>query len=107
MVRCEDSKKRIWVTEMGCPGVPNKSTVKQWWNGKNPDEQQQADWVKLVYTDFIKEEQVDKVFWAFFRDTQDHFGSGVDYFGLIRSDFSEKPSYKTLEDIIKNWEPPR
>lgn len=107
MARCEDSKKKIWVTEMGCPGVPKKSTVKQWWNGKNPDEQQQAEWVKLVYTDFIKDEQVDKVFWAFFRDTEAHFGSGVDYFGLISSDFSEKPSYQALTAIIKNWKSPK
>ena len=107
MARFEDSKKRIWITEMGCPGVPKNSTVKQWWNGKNPDEQEQAIWVKLIYTDFIKDEQVDKVFWAFFRDTQEHFGSGVDYFGLIRSDFSEKPGYLTLQDIIKNWQAPK
>jgi hypothetical protein len=107
MARFDDSKKRIWVTEMGCPGVPNNSTVKQWWNGKNPDEQQQAAWVKLVYTDFIKEEQVDKIFWAFFRDTEAHFGNGVDYFGLIRSDFSEKPSYTALAEIIKNWKSPK
>lgn len=107
MNRFKDNKKRIWITELGCPGVPKGLPIQQWWNGPNPDEQQQADWVKQVYTNLTKEEQVDKIFWAFIRDTKGHFGSGVDYFGLIRWDFSEKPGFKTLEDIIKNWKPPK
>jgi polysaccharide biosynthesis protein PslG len=107
MARFGDGQKRIWVTEMGCPGVPKDISVQQWWNGPNPNEQQQAEWVKLVYTDFIKEKQVDKIFWAFIRDTKGHFGNGVDYFGLIRWDFSEKPSFKALTDITKNWKAPK
>ena len=98
-----DDKKRIWITELGCPGVPKDLPVQQWWNGPNPDEQQQADWVKQVYTELVKDPQVDKIFWAFLRDTKGHFGNGVDFFGLIRWDFSEKPSVLEYEKITKDW----
>jgi hypothetical protein len=97
----------MWITELGCPGVPKDLPIQQWWNGPNPDEQQQADWVKAVYTDLVKEEQVDKIFWAFFRDTKNHFGNGVDFFGLVRDNFSEKPSYLALKEITKKWKGPR
>ncbi len=107
MARFGDEKKRMWITELGCPGVPKDLPIQQWWNGPNPDEQQQADWVKAVYTDLVKEERVDKIFWAFFRDTKNHFGNGVDFFGLVRDDFSEKPSYLALKEITKKWKGPR
>ncbi|MBI5555570.1 MAG: endo-1,4-beta-xylanase [Elusimicrobia bacterium] len=107
MSRFGDSKKRIWITELGCPGVSKDLSVPQWWNGPNPDEQHQSDWVKVIFTELTKEEQVDKIFWAFFRDTKAYFGNGVDYFGLIGWDFTEKPGYKALAEIIKNWKPPK
>ena len=37
---------------------------------------------------------VEKIFWAFFRDTDHHFQCGTDYFGLVRLDFTPKPAYR-------------
>lgn len=107
MDRFGEGDKRIWLTELGCPGVPQNLPVQNWWNGKNPTEEEQGEWVKTVFTEFVKEPQIDKVFWAFFRDTKAHFGNGVDYFGLIGWDFSEKPGYSALEEIIRNWQSPK
>ena len=38
------------------------------------------------------------------RDTKNHWGNGVDYFGLIRWDFSKKPAFKTYRKCHENWE---
>ncbi len=94
-----DENKKIWFTEIGCPGVktPNKSNG--WWEGLSPTEEQQAMWVEKVYTNCLKWKNVEKVFWAFFRDTDNHYKSGVDYFGLIRTDFSKKPAYQMHKKI--------
>ena len=58
--------------------------------GKNPDESAQAAWLKDVTGALLKDEHVDKIFWAFFRDCKGHWGNGVDYFGLLRWDYSKK-----------------
>lgn len=97
-----DEDKRIWFTELGCPGVKKATRENGWWNGMSPVEKQQAAWVKQIYAECLKWEGVDKVFWAFFRDTDNHFKSGVDYFGLIRNDFSQKAAYKAYKEISKN-----
>jgi polysaccharide biosynthesis protein PslG len=101
MEKYGDSEKRIWFTEIGCPGVEVPKKRLGWWFGEGPDEQVQAKWVDLIYSNCLKWQGVEKVFWAFFRDTDCHFKSAVDYFGLIRNDFSEKPSYKAYKDIAK------
>ena len=49
--------------------------------------------IKLIHF-----EGLEKIFWAFWRDT-DHFKSGVDYFGLIRRDFSRKPAFEAYKKI--------
>lgn len=94
-------KKKIWLTEIGVPGCAKKSC--SWWFGKGTDEKQQAEFLKKVYDFLLTQKDVEKIFWAFFQDTTDHFKSGVDYFGLIRADFSKKPSYFTYQKIIKRW----
>jgi len=100
MLRNGDEEKRIWITETGCPGINDKK-VKSWWMGENPNERQQAEWLKIVFKELLKHPAVDKVFWAFFRDCNQHFKDGVDYFGLIRWDFSRKPSFFTYRQIKK------
>jgi hypothetical protein len=106
MVRNGDAHKKIWLTEIGCPGVTSGITVADWWMGKNPSEQEQAEWARQVYTELLKDEHVEKVFWAFFRDTKKHWKNGVDYFGLVRWDFSSKPAFfaykKCYEDGKKS-----
>ena len=89
-----DEKKPIWLTELGCPGTRASKETQDWWLGRNPDENEQAEWVEKIYREPLSWPGVEKVFWAFFRDTPDHFLSGTDYFGLVREDFSKKPAFE-------------
>jgi hypothetical protein len=103
MSRNGDSGKKIWVTEIGCPGVKKGLQVAPWWMGRNPNENEQAGWVRLVYSELLKDKNVEKVFWAFFRDCKEEWNNGVDYFGLVRWDFSKKPSFKAYQDSFNSW----
>lgn len=103
MCRNGDADKKIWVTEIGCPGVNRWLQVKNWWMGKNPTERQQAGWVKDVYTELLKHPAVEKVFWAFLRDTDKHWDNGVDYFGLVRWDYSKKPAFISYQKCAREW----
>lgn len=104
MSRNGDAHKKIWITEIGCPGVKRGEKVKNWWMGKNPSETQQAKWVKDVFTALVKDAHIEKVFWAFFRDCKGHWDNGVDYFGLVRWDFSEKPAFSSYKKCFINWD---
>ncbi|HVO33825.1 MAG TPA: beta-galactosidase [Elusimicrobiota bacterium] len=88
-----DGDKPLWFTEIGCPGVTEKIRENGWWRGTSPDEAEQAAWVNTVYREALRWPGVEKIFWAFFRDTNHHWNNGVDYFGLVRNDFSTKPAY--------------
>ncbi|MDD5568125.1 MAG: beta-galactosidase [Candidatus Omnitrophica bacterium] len=99
-----DSNKKIWITEIGCPGVKLGIQTGNWWLGRNPGEKQQAEWLRKVYTELLKDVNVEKIFWAFFRDCSNHWGDGVDYFGLIRWDCSSKPAFKAYKECFKEWE---
>jgi hypothetical protein len=101
MNQFDDAKKPIWITEIGCPGIPKQQSIPNWWLGKNPVETHQAGWVEQAYTTLLKCPGVEKIFWAFFRDTPDHFHNGVDYFGLVRQDGSAKPSYETYRSLTR------
>jgi hypothetical protein len=103
MARNGDAAKKIWVTEIGCPGVKRGLKVKNWWMGENPDEKQQAQWLESVFTELISEKNVERVFWAFFRDCQRHWDNGIDYFGLVRWDFSKKPALFSYKECFQNW----
>jgi len=103
MSRNGDKDKKIWVTEIGCPGVPSGIKTANWWLGQNPNEREQAKWVEAVYSQLLTDRSVEKVFWAFFRDCLGHWSNGVDYFGLVRWDFSKKPSYNSYKKFYKNW----
>ncbi len=94
--------KPVWITEIGCPGVKPGVKKNEWWVGRNTTEAEQAKWVQTVYQETMRWPGVEKVFWAFFRDTPDHFFSGVDNFGLIREDFSKKASYETYKKLAKS-----
>jgi hypothetical protein len=103
MSRNGDGGKKIWITEIGCPGVKAGVKADNWWMGKNPKEREQAEWVKKVYAELLKDKNVEKVFWAFFRDCSGHWGTGVDYFGLVRWDYSPKPAFKAYRDSFNKW----
>lgn len=101
MSRNGDADKKIWITEIGCPGIKKGAKVNNWWLGDNPDEEEQAQWLKSVYTELLKDKNVEKVFWAFFRDCNKHWDNGVDYFGLVRWDFSKKPAFNAYRQLPK------
>ncbi|MDI6758722.1 MAG: family 1 glycosylhydrolase [Candidatus Omnitrophota bacterium] len=98
MVRNSDKDKKIWITEIGCPGIPGNIETKNWWFGENPDELKQAKWLKQVYTELLRDKNIEMVFWAFFRDCKGHWLDGTDYFGLVRWDFSQKPAYFAFKE---------
>ncbi|MBU1125948.1 MAG: cellulase family glycosylhydrolase [Candidatus Omnitrophica bacterium] len=100
----DDTGKRIWVTETGCPGIPKgQESTAQWWLGENPDEEAQSRWVRTAFETLFSHVQVEKVFWAFFRDCQDHWHDGIDYLGLVRGDFSLKPSFEAYKRFIAQF----
>jgi len=101
MSRNGDAHKKIWVTETGCPGVKTGLKVNNWWIGDNPDEEQQAEWLKIVFRELLKEEHIERVFWAFFRDCNKHWDNGVDYLGLVRWDYSLKPAFSAYRKAAK------
>ncbi len=103
MSRNGDAAKKIWLTEIGCPGVRKGLSVKNWWMGENPSEEEQAGWLRLIYSELLKDKHVEKIFWAFFRDTKGHWNNGVDDFGIIRYDFSRKPAFKAYLQSFKSW----
>lgn len=96
-----DGGKPIWFTELGCPGVPDGKSTQNWWLGDNPSEKTQAAWVETVYREPLRWKGVEKVFWAFFRDTPNHFLTGTDYFGLVREDFTPKPAFEAYKKLAK------
>jgi hypothetical protein len=103
MSRNGDGDKKIWITETGSPGLRRGNQTKDWWMGKNPDERQQAEWVEAVFDGLLKDENVERIFWAFFRDCHKHWSNGVDYFGLIRWDFSKKPAFFAYQRVFRRW----
>ncbi|HNX82051.1 MAG TPA: beta-galactosidase [Candidatus Omnitrophota bacterium] len=98
-----DGDKKIWFTEIGCPGVKVPLRRNGWWEGRSPTEKEQAAWVRYIYSEFITYDGVEKIFWAFFRDTKDHFHNGVDEFGLVRWDFSKKPAFEAYRNASRVW----
>jgi len=97
-----DADKELWITEIGSPGV-RKDNVANWWMDKNPNERQQGEWLKKVYTALLDSNSADKIFWAFFRDCKDHWKSGIDYLGMVRWNYSAKPAYKAYRRVHRNW----
>jgi len=100
MQRHGDGTKPIWITEIGCPGSSENST---WWLGQCPTETQQAEWTMAVSTEALQWNNVEKIFWAFFRDTRVHFKDAVDYFGLVRHDFTPKPAYAAYQAAARRY----
>lgn len=103
MKRNGDGNKKIWITEIGCPGVKRGLRTNNWWMGRNPSESQQAKWLKEVYSELLKNKQVEKIFWAFFQDTKNHWENGVDYFGLVRCNYSRKSSFNAYQECFEKW----
>jgi len=93
-----DGEKHIWFTEIGAPGVKDPQNAPGWWAGVTPTEEEQAEWVRQIYTEPLEWEGVGKIFWAFFRDTR-HFNNAVDSFGLVTRDFKKKPAFYAYQKV--------
>ena len=104
MEQKEDVNKSIWFSELGCPGVKTEDSANGWWLGKSPTEEEQAEWVRTVYEKPLRWKGVQKIFWAFFRDTPNYFKNGIDHFGLLREDFSKKPAYEAYKSATVNYQ---
>ena len=102
-IQYNDKDKKIWFTEIGCPGIGPEIESKGWWIGKSPSEKQQAQFLYSIYTDVIELLNLEKVFWAYFRDNKGHFENDVDYFGLIRWNFSKKPAFGVFKKRYRHW----
>lgn len=94
-----DIGKPIWFTEIGSPGIGPKTPKHDWWGGVAPTEEQQAVWLETVYKNALQWKGVEKIFWAFFRETDDHFHNAVDSFGIVGVDFAPKPAYKAYQKV--------
>lgn len=104
IMRENGDDKKIWITEIGCPGVKAPDRSNAWWFGTSPTEEEQAAWVKKFYTEILPGmPDCEKAFWTDFRDTKDHFRNGIDYFGLVRWDFSEKPAFAAYKEAVGWW----
>lgn len=97
-----DSHKKIWLTEIGCPGLKEGLETNNWWLEENPSESVQAEWLEKVFSSLLKDKNIEKIFWAFFRDCKGHWNDGVDYFGLVRWDFSPKPAFFSYQKCVKD-----
>lgn len=99
MEEFDDAQKPIWLTEIGCPGIAESGDKKTWWLGRGPTEEEQASWLTEVYRETLAWPGIERVFWAFLRDTGTHFGDAVDSFGLLHEDMSPKPAYTAYAEI--------
>ncbi|MDD3087290.1 MAG: beta-galactosidase [Candidatus Omnitrophica bacterium] len=105
IMRENGDDKKIWFTELGAPGVKSPSKSNAWWFGVSPTEAQQAAWIKRVYTEILPElPDCEKIFWAFLRDTNGYWRNGIDYFGLVRKDFSKKPAFNAYKESVELWD---
>lgn len=104
MERNGDGAMPIWLTELSCPGMRKGVVSKGWFGylGRTPTEEEQAKWVRTVYGTVLKWKGVQKIFWAGFRETNDSFHDDVDYFGLLRNDFSKKPAFEAYQRMARS-----
>ncbi len=101
MKKYGDGNKKIWITEMGCPGIPNDRPRQAWFSGEAMNEDQQADWLDKQF-DWVKSHpEVEKLFWAFYRDTDGVFKDATDHMGLVRLDLTPKAAFRRLSERIR------
>ena len=97
-----DGAKRVWITEMGCPGIPAGHPKQAWFQGEAMTEEQQAAWLDTQYDWIARHPEVEKLFWAFYRDTDGIFKDATDYLGLVRKDLTPKPAFRRLAERIRH-----
>ncbi|OVE78418.1 hypothetical protein BVX98_00210 [bacterium F11] len=96
-----DTNKPIWITEVGCPGLPDGTPQQNWFSGGSMNETQQADWLEIIYERRLHHPSLKKIFWAFYRDLEGEFKDATDYLGIVRNDLTPKPAYWRFKKIIE------
>jgi hypothetical protein len=91
--------KPIWMTEIGISSFPGVDGASEWW---------QAVHVLRYYLLALASGLVQKVFWYDFRDDGPQADAEQQNFGLLRRDWSPKPSYaafKLMAETLEGFEP--
>jgi hypothetical protein len=91
--------KPVHITEMSCPSSYDLAT---WHSGywRQPwDEATQADYAESVYTMMFADPNVHSILWWDMCDT----GAFVVDGGLIKADYSGKPSYDRIKGLVATW----
>jgi hypothetical protein len=65
------------------------ASAKAWWLGKNPSEIMQAEWLTMIGA-IAAQTGVERIFWEGWQDRPGRTHTGIDYFGLLRPDASQK-----------------
>ncbi len=93
--------KPIHITEVFVPSVPvpiTNSWKKGLWSEEN-----QAEYIRRLYTMVFSHPSVDSISWWGFRDgayrVNDTYGNG---FGLVNPDFSPKPAYEMIDQLVNH-----
>lgn len=89
MVAHGDGAKKMWATEFGAPTAGPISVT----------EAQQADLVTRAYNTWAAKSYTGPLLWYSVRDTGTDPNDREQHFGLLRYDFTEKPSYSTYKNL--------
>ena len=99
MTAAGDADKPVWFSQVGAPGMKDPQAAPDWWLGKNPTEVVQEHWVRTVLSEPQRWKGVEKIFWTALRDHPGRTGHGHDFCGLVRPDFSPKPSFNVFREL--------
>jgi len=87
-----DSKKSIWITELGWPSGKG-GTEEHAGNKANVSLEKQAQYLVRSYVTALSSGGVDKIFWHYFKNSGHDPDIAQQNFGLVNADLSPKPSY--------------
>jgi hypothetical protein len=100
------SAKKIWVTEYGAPtnGPGAISTISNPNYNAGPDhvdEALQAEMVSEAITAYKADSWMNGFFWYSYQDLGTSTSTNENFFGLLRADGSEKPSFTAYQTAVK------
>lgn len=95
MIANGDENKKVWMTEFGAPtGGPDS----KWFIS----EQQQAQTLIDAITLYKTYDWAGPLFWYTYKDGGTTTDTNENFFGLVRNDYSQKPAYQTMKNILTN-----
>jgi hypothetical protein len=101
MMANQDDAKKIWATETGAPTAADVGGCAQQ-NGRSVTENDQANFLLQYVTTWTRDwgSFTGPLFWFQIRDNGDNPWFYEDHFGLLRRDFSQKPSYTMFRALM-------